>query len=77
MKAVIVADAEVDLENAFDYYELQRQGLGLGFITEFRRGLDRILEYPEGWQALDGTVRRYQLHRFRTAFCTKSIRPKT
>lgn len=64
MIAVILAEAEEDLEHAFGYYEGKRHALGLEFIEEFRRGVDRILEHPHAWQPLDATYRRYRLHRF-------------
>jgi plasmid stabilization system protein ParE len=64
MKAKILPLAEDDLEQAFDYYNLLRQGLGRELVEEFRRGVDRILEQPAAWQPLDDTYRRYRLHRF-------------
>ena len=64
MIATILDDAEEDLEQAFEYYESERPGLGAEMLHEFRRGVDRILEFPSGWQRLDETYRRYRLHRF-------------
>jgi plasmid stabilization system protein ParE len=64
MNAIILAAAEIELERAFDYYELQRSQLGLEFIEEFRRGVDSILEHPDAWQLLGDNFRRYRLHRF-------------
>lgn len=31
---------------------------------EFRRAIDRILLFPNGWQPLDDVFRRCRLHRF-------------
>jgi plasmid stabilization system protein ParE len=64
MTAAILDEAEDDLEQAFDYYEAERKGLGGGMVIEFRRGLERILEFPEAWQRLDEIYRRYRLKRF-------------
>lgn len=64
MNAVILAPAEEDLTQAFEHYESIRQGLGVEFVLEFRRAVERILEYPRGWNALDAIYRRYRLHRF-------------
>ena len=64
MTAVIFAEAEDDLESAFNYYQNQRSGLGNEMIDEFRRGVDQILQFPEAWQPLDAVYRRYRLHRF-------------
>jgi len=60
----ILGVAEDDLDRAFDYYESQRRGLGVEMVEEFRRGVERILEYPRAWQALDTKYRRCRLHRF-------------
>jgi plasmid stabilization system protein ParE len=64
MIAIALDAADEDLERAFGYYESQRKGLGFDLIDEFRRGIERILEFPNGWQLLDDTYRRYRLHRF-------------
>lgn len=64
MNVVMLAQAEEDLERAFDYYQSQRSGLGLELLEEFRRGIDRALEFPAGWSRMDQTYRRYRLHRF-------------
>ena len=64
MNVVIFEEAEGDLESAFDYYEERQWGLGQGLLDEFRRGVDRILQFPNGWQALDMIYRRYRLRRF-------------
>ena len=64
MTSVILSEAEADLEQAFDYYQSQRPGLGVEFIEEFRHGVANILEHPDAYQPLDATYRRCRLHRF-------------
>ena len=64
MTAVILREAEDDLEHAFNYYESKRRGLGVEMVDEFRRAIERILEYPHAWHRLDETYRRCQFHRF-------------
>jgi len=64
MTAVMLAGAEEDLEQAFDYYQAQRQGLGVEMLQEFRRAVDQILEHPSAWQPMDEIYRRCRLHRF-------------
>lgn len=44
MTASILGEAEYDLEEAFDYYEGQRDGLGQEMLNEFRYGIDRMME---------------------------------
>jgi len=60
----MLAEAEQDLEQAFEYYQAIRKGLGLDLLDEFRRAVDRILAYPNAWQPLDSTYRRCGLYRF-------------
>lgn len=64
MKAIILQEAEDDLERAFDYYELQRAGLGKDLVEQYRRGLDLIIQHPRAWQSLDDVYRRYRFHKF-------------
>lgn len=64
MTVLALDEAAQDLEQAFNYYEHQRRGLGQEMIEEFRRGVDRILQFPGAWQRMDDTYRRYRLHRF-------------
>ena len=64
MKAIILDEAEVDLERAFDHYQRERPNLGLEFLDEFRRALDLMIRHPRAWQPLDDVYRRCRLHRF-------------
>ena len=64
MNAITLPQAEEELELAFDYYQRQVSGLGLELLDEYRRGVDRILEFPRAWHAVDDTFRRYRLRRF-------------
>ena len=64
MTAIILDEAEVDLERAFDHYEGHRAGLGVEMLEEYRRGVERILEYPNAWGIFGEIYRRYRIHRF-------------
>jgi toxin ParE1/3/4 len=64
MTAIMLASAERDLEQAFDYYDAAKQGLGDDFLIEFRSAVDRILTHPAAWQRMNETYRRCTLHRF-------------
>lgn len=64
MKAIILEDGENDLEEGYAHYEALRLGLGGEFVEEFRRAVERMLQHPGAWQALDETYRRCRLHRF-------------
>ena len=42
----ILEQAELELDDAYDYYEYELEGLGNKFLTEFMRGVKRILAHP-------------------------------
>ena len=56
--------AQLELDDASEYYELELPGLGAQFREEIKRGIRRILEYPDAWAKEKEDVRRYLLHRF-------------
>jgi len=64
MKTIFDKFAQLELEDASEYYELEVPGLGPLFREEVKRGLRRIREYPDAWAKEKGDVRRFLLHRF-------------
>jgi toxin ParE2 len=56
--------AEIELDQAVRWYEAQAPGLGDAFLIEVLATLDRVVRYPEAWQALDDSIRRCRLTRF-------------
>lgn len=56
--------AELELNDAARYYDLESPGLGTAFLTETQRCCDGIIEYPEAGQVGRGTIRRRLLRRF-------------
>lgn len=56
--------AEREMNEAAQYYELERPGLGSAFLNEVQRCLHAISEHPEAGRALVGKVRRRLLRRF-------------
>jgi hypothetical protein len=44
--------ARAELIDTVNYYNRQRQGLGVEFAEEVRAATDRIIEYPEAWPLL-------------------------
>ena len=42
-------DAEAEHLDAIAYYELRRAGLGVCYLVEFERVLERICETPNTW----------------------------
>lgn len=59
MKRVVVRPAAAaDIEDAYQWYELQRPGLGDEFLAALRSTRDRILERPEAFPVLHRDTRR-------------------
>lgn len=64
MKIDFLDAAKSELDDAIDYYDEQRFGLGLEFEEELEQALERIDHYPEAWSPLSSRVRRCVLNRF-------------
>ncbi len=57
-------DAEMELNQAIEYYSSIETALGYDFATEIYAAIKRAEQYPEAWTMLDGEVRRSLAHRF-------------
>jgi toxin ParE2 len=64
MKYDFLAPARAELQEAVDYYEDRRPGLGEELAAEVRATIDRILLNPTAWAKLSANVRRCRLRRF-------------
>ena len=49
MKIRFLAVAEIELDEAIEYYNHESPGLGGEFLTEILHALDRICRFPEAW----------------------------
>lgn len=56
--------AEIELDEAIQYYNQQAARLGDDFLTEVLDALDRIAGFPEAWHACSRRTRRCQTRRF-------------
>lgn len=56
--------AEAELDEAVDYYEGCRSGLGLEFAEEVFATIQRITEFPRSGLALSANTRRCLVNRF-------------
>ena len=56
--------AELELNDAIQYYEHEQAGLGVAFLAEVRRCTAAIVEYPDAGRIVSGAVRRRRCHRF-------------
>jgi plasmid stabilization system protein ParE len=66
--------AERELNDAAQYYELERRGLGAAFLSEVEHSCKSITEYPEAAPVIVNAVRRRLLRRFPYALLY-SVRP--
>jgi toxin ParE1/3/4 len=68
--------ADRELNEAAQYYELERAGLGAAFLNEVQRCVRAISENPEAGRVISGKVRRRLLRRFPYGLLYK-IKPHT
>jgi toxin ParE1/3/4 len=61
---IIRPEAEQDMAEGRDWYEGQKEGLGVEFLTAVDDVFDRIRETPELYTPEYKSVRRAGLHRF-------------
>jgi toxin ParE2 len=56
--------AQIELDEAIDYYNYEAPGLGDAFLNEVLNALERIGEFPEAWHPCSERTRRCQTRRF-------------
>jgi toxin ParE1/3/4 len=57
-------EAEVELDDAYSWYEHRRVGLGIEFISRVDEALNRIQGDPESFPIVYRTLRQVLVHRF-------------
>ena len=57
-------DAEAEIIEAADYYDLASPGLGDEFVDEVRKAISRAAEFPEAAHLIRGRVRSRGIARF-------------
>ena len=60
----IIEPAELELDDAFQYYENELCGLGSKFIDSFRHAINRIISHPSAWICIHDNVRKCRLDKF-------------
>lgn len=58
------AAVQQDLQEAYDYYEEQRKGLGEEFLTELTASLDYLQKHAALFQVVAGNTRKYNISKF-------------
>lgn len=61
---VLQSEAIIEIQKAFDWYELQRAGLGYELIEEVEEGLERITKHPHHYSATNQKYRKLRIKRF-------------
>jgi hypothetical protein len=64
MQIYFTEPAAIELADAFDFYEIQLQGLGKEFITELEETIQLISNFPELWSENSKHTRKAVLKRF-------------
>ena len=64
MKIRFLEIAEIELDEAIQYYNYEAAGLGADFLVEVLDTLDRIARFPEAWHPCSKRTRRCQTRRF-------------
>ena len=64
MKIVILDEASIELDDAYEFYEYEQSGLGSKFVDSFTRTLELIKFYPKGWHPLSRKVKRCLIRGF-------------
>jgi len=61
---VIQAEAEADINDAYQWYESQRKGLGESFLLCIEEALSRVSRTPLIYAIVYKNIRRVLIHRF-------------
>ena len=64
MKISFLEIAQIELDDAIEYFNYEVPGLGEAFLAEVLNALDRIGEFPEAWHPCSDRTRRCQTRRF-------------
>ena len=64
MKYYFHPAAKLELNDAVDYYEECKSGLGIEFAKEVYSTIYRIIQYPQAWFRLSKNTRRCLTNRF-------------
>jgi hypothetical protein len=64
MRIRLLEVAEIELDEAIQYYSDKALGLGDDFLAEVLKALNRIARFPESWHPCSKRTRRCQTRRF-------------
>ena len=64
LPVVLRPEARDEFDEAFDWYEQQRSGLGVDFVAQVQEVFDRISATPERYAQIFQDIRRVVVQRF-------------
>ena len=64
MKIEFLEPAQIELDEAFNWYECQQLNLGIQFLNEFDAAIRRVIAFPESYALMDCAIRRCLIKRF-------------
>jgi len=64
MKVRFLAPAQLELDEAFAWYETEHKGLGSRFVGEVHNSLNRIVRYPHSCKPITTVLRRCPMRKF-------------
>ena len=64
MSFLLLPEAQIELDEAYEWYALQADGLGERFLAEVVHSFGLIQQYPTAWHPLSTNTRRCRLKRF-------------
>jgi len=73
MKTRFLRIAQLELDDAVEYYNAQRPGLGYELLWEVFSTIDRIKGFPQAWQPFHMGTRRCFVRRFPYGVIYKQI----
>ena len=60
----IQSEAIIDIQDAFEWYQTKREGLGFDLIEEIEAGFKNICDHPQYYTRINSDLRRYKINRF-------------
>lgn len=60
----IQEEARNEIHEGFDFYNLEKPGLGHEFLEELKKSLLRVSDNPYAWPKLSSNTRKCVIHRF-------------
>lgn len=64
MNVRFLSPAASELEDAINYYESEREGLGARFVSQVQESVKRIINFPESYQKIGKYSRRCLVLKF-------------